>query len=115
MLITIRYSAEHHDAHIIGNTINTFVVTGCSNNPGTVGSMKRCFRHQVIVTIKSVVAPSEKVNIPGSSTKVNLSDISKTGGFVNAYEAVKVASTLKSEKQKDILPKSKMLKKNKAG
>jgi hypothetical protein len=43
---------------------------------------------------------------------VNLSDISKTGGIVNAYETLKLASTLKGERkiQKEILPKPKMVK-----
>lgn len=62
---------------------------------------------------KSVIVPTEKVNIPGTNTKVNLGDISRTGGFVNAYEAIKVAGTLKAEKQKEILPKSKVIKKSK--
>ena len=63
---------------------------------------------------KSAVAPSEKVNMPGTDEKVNLSEISRTGGVVNAYEAVKLAGTLKTEKPKTILPKSKM-KKTKMG
>jgi subtilisin family serine protease len=48
----------------------------------------------------SVVAPDVKVKIPGSDSLVYLSDISKTGGIVNAYEALKLASTLKGEKKK---------------
>ncbi|HEY4335597.1 MAG TPA: S8 family peptidase [Puia sp.] len=52
---------------------------------------------------KSAVAPPAKVKVPGSeSTMVPLSDISKTGGILNAYEALKLASTLNAtpEKQK---------------
>jgi subtilisin family serine protease len=48
----------------------------------------------------SVVAPDVKVKIPGSDSLVYLSDISKTGGIVNAYQALKLASTLKGEKKK---------------
>ena len=47
---------------------------------------------------KSAMLSTEKVKLPGSDELVNLSDISKTGGFVNAYEAVKLASTLKGER-----------------
>lgn len=63
---------------------------------------------------KSAVAPDEKVNLPGTDEKVNLSDICKTGGLLNAYEAVKLAGTLKTEKPKTTLPKSKV-KKTKMG
>ena len=43
--------------------------------------------------------PADKVNKPGTDEKVNLSDISRTGGIVNAYEALKLASTLKGERK----------------
>ncbi|HEX6846069.1 MAG TPA: S8 family serine peptidase [Chitinophagaceae bacterium] len=50
---------------------------------------------------KSAVAPpsSSKVIIPGSNNETTLAEISKTGGIVNAYEALKLASTLKGERQ----------------
>ncbi|HXB94493.1 MAG TPA: S8 family peptidase [Puia sp.] len=51
---------------------------------------------------KSATPLSTKVKLPGTEEKpvlVNLSDISKTGGIVNAYEALKVASTLHPEKK----------------
>jgi cell wall-associated protease len=48
----------------------------------------------------SAVKPDTKVKIPGTDSLVNLSDISKTGGIVNAYEAVKLAGTLKGERKK---------------
>ena len=35
---------------------------------------------------------------PGSEDKVSLEEISKTGGVVNAFEAVKLASTMKGER-----------------
>ena len=48
---------------------------------------------------------TEKVKLPGTDEMVYLSDISKSGGEVNAYNAVKLASTLKGKQN---LPKSKM-------
>jgi cell wall-associated protease len=43
---------------------------------------------------------------------VNLADISKTGGIANAYEALKLAATLKGENKqtKPALPKPKLVK-----
>jgi len=57
---------------------------------------------------------SEKVKLPGTDDLVYLSDISKSGGEVNAYNAVKLASTLKAEKKskKERLPKSKVKRRN---
>lgn len=53
---------------------------------------------------KSVTPIKEKVILPGTQNDnpvmVNLSDISKTGGEVNAYNAVKLAATLKGERKK---------------
>lgn len=50
---------------------------------------------------KSAVAPPTKVKVPGSeSTLVPLSDISKSGGIINAYEALKLASTLNTAPEK---------------
>jgi subtilisin family serine protease len=43
---------------------------------------------------KSVSISTDSVNIPGTDNKVMLSEISKTGGFVNAYEAIKLADEL---------------------
>lgn len=48
---------------------------------------------------KSVAVPAINVKKPGSADDVQLSELSKTGGIVNAYEAVKLASTLKKEKK----------------
>ncbi len=47
---------------------------------------------------KSAVAPLYKVNIPGTEKVVNMSDLCKSGGVVNAYEAIKLAATLKGER-----------------
>jgi subtilisin family serine protease len=60
---------------------------------------------------KSVTPETEKVNLPGGDGElVNLADISKTGGEINAFSAVKLASTLKGERktEKEILPQSKI-------
>jgi subtilisin family serine protease len=57
---------------------------------------------------KSAVSPPAKVKVPGSeSTLVPLSDISKSGGIINAYEALKLASTLNTAPEK---PKKSSLK-----
>jgi subtilisin family serine protease len=60
----------------------------------------------------STVPVKEKVLLPGTDKKVNLSDISRTGGLVNAYEAVKLASTIKGERNKQpVIIKSKVVNK----
>ena len=46
---------------------------------------------------KSAQKPGVKVNKPGTDETVDLGELSKTGGIVNAYEAVKLAATLKGE------------------
>jgi len=43
---------------------------------------------------KSVVAPSIKATQPNSDKEVGLSELSKSGGIINAYEAAKVAASL---------------------
>ncbi len=48
---------------------------------------------------KSSVKSNELVDNPETKEKVKLSTLSKTGGFVNAYEAVKYASTLNQTKK----------------
>lgn len=64
---------------------------------------------------KSATAPDTDVNVPGTDEKTKLSDLSKTGGLLNAYEAVKLASTLKGERRepKEVLPKPKLVKSKK--
>ncbi len=61
---------------------------------------------------KSAVAPATKVNKPGTEETVNLSELSRTGGITNAFEAVKLAATIKGERKvvKDVLPKPKLIK-----
>ena len=51
-----------------------------------------------MVIEKSAQKVSMKVKDPGTGEDVNLSDLSKTGGIVNAYEAMKLASTIKGER-----------------
>ncbi|HSB93865.1 MAG TPA: S8 family serine peptidase, partial [Flavitalea sp.] len=62
---------------------------------------------------KSASVPQEKVTIPGSEEKVALSDISRTGGVINAYEAAKIAATLASVDSNKKMQKPTM--KNKKG
>jgi subtilisin family serine protease len=57
---------------------------------------------------KSALQPKEDVNKPGTDEKVPMSELSRTGGIVNAYEAVKLAATLTGENKKESLPKPKM-------
>ena len=67
---------------------------------------------------KSAVHLTEQVKLPGSDQKVNLSDISKSGGIANAYEAAKLAATIKGNRNKKlpvIKPKPKMVTKKKKG
>ena len=52
------------------------------------------------VITNSVTPITEKVKLPGTNDSVNLADISVTGGEVNAYNALKLASTLKGERKK---------------
>ena len=59
---------------------------------------------------KSATPLKEEVKLPGTNDMVKLSDISKSGGEVNAYEAIKLAATLNGERdmKMEILPKSKV-------
>lgn len=52
-----------------------------------------------MVIEKSAQKPETKVKNPETQEEVNLGDISKYGGVVNAYEAIKLASTLKGERK----------------
>ena len=47
---------------------------------------------------RSAQNPGEKVINPGTGEEVEMNEISKTGGIINAYEALKLASTLKGER-----------------
>jgi subtilisin family serine protease len=64
---------------------------------------------------KSAQQPANKVTKPGTEETVELKEISKSGGIVNAYEALKLAATLKGERKqvKEALPKPKLIKSTK--
>ncbi len=47
---------------------------------------------------KSVVVSKEKVKKPGTDELVSLSELCKTGGFANAFEAIKLAEEISSKK-----------------
>jgi cell wall-associated protease len=55
-------------------------------------------RQVKMVIEKSAQKPSVKVKDPGNNEEVEMSAISKTGGIINAYEAIKLASTIKGER-----------------
>ncbi len=54
---------------------------------------------------KSAVVIVTEVNVPGTSTKTKLSEISVTGGLLNAYEAIKMASTTKGNRKETKMTK----------
>jgi len=47
---------------------------------------------------KSSLKPDMKVKNPATEEEVDLSELSRSGGVINAYEAVKLASTMKGER-----------------
>ena len=47
----------------------------------------------------SAVHLTEKIKVPGTGAMASLSDISTSGGLINAFQAIKLASTLKPEKE----------------
>lgn len=51
---------------------------------------------------KSAVPITDKVKLPGSDEMVTFSDISTSGGILNAYEAVKLASATKADPAKKL-------------
>ncbi|MGZ8524063.1 MAG: S8 family peptidase [Chitinophagaceae bacterium] len=57
-----------------------------------------------MVIEKSSLKPGIKVKDPGTGEEVNLEDLSRSGGVINAYEAIKLASTLKPEVKKTTKP-----------
>ena len=68
---------------------------------------------QVKYVIEKSVTPvtTAKVTKPGTEEEVMLGDISKTGGVINAYEAIKLAGTLKGERTAPkVLPKTSLKK-----
>ena len=63
---------------------------------------------------KSAVVSNEKVNNPETKEKVLLSDLSKTGGFLNAFEAVKYADNMKKTNKKIVIPQTTIKKSRKS-
>ena len=63
-----------------------------------------------IIEQSSTKLPDIKVSKPGTDEVVHLSELSTTGGIINAYAAVKLAEKISSEKKQPekILPKAKM-------
>ena len=60
---------------------------------------------------KSVGSTEIKAQKPGTDEEVNMSELSRAGGIVNVYEAVKLADSISGEKKalpQQELPKSKM-------
>ena len=62
-------------------------------------------RQVKMVIEKSAKKPAEKVNNPGTDKEADLSELSKTGGIINAYDAIKLAATIKGER-KPVKPRS---------
>lgn len=61
-------------------------------------------RQVKMVIEQSSVALKDSVRHPGTGEKVLLSDLCRTGGIVNAYEAVKLALTIKGERKLPATP-----------
>ncbi|HZG26633.1 MAG TPA: S8 family serine peptidase, partial [Chitinophagaceae bacterium] len=85
---------------------------------GVAGLIKSYFPNLSPQQVKYVIEKSAttletSVKLPGTETLVKLSDISTSGGILNAYGAVKLAATLKPELNSQKLPKSTL--KNKKG
>lgn len=53
---------------------------------------------------KGAQNPKTEVTKPGAETKEDFADFSRTGGIINAYESIKVAATLKGERNKSVTP-----------
>ncbi len=53
---------------------------------------------------KSTINPGEKVKDPGTGEEVEMSDLSVSGGIINAYDAIKLAHTMKSQEKKSTTP-----------
>lgn len=50
--------------------------------------------------VHSAEKPNKFTKLPGSDTEVPFEDLSVSGGIANAYQALKLASTLKPERKK---------------
>ena len=73
---------------------------------GGCGAQKDNSGATTTAPVKSAQMPQEKVSQPGTKDLVEFSELARTGGIINAYEAVKYASTLvKAPVKKTVLPK----------
>jgi len=84
-----------------GNTYNNLQGTSMASPvvAGTAAFILSYYPNLSAKQIKEVIEkssqhPGDKVKKPGSDETVDLSEISKTGGLLNAYEAIKLASTM---------------------
>lgn len=66
-----------------------------------------------MVIEKSAQKPGMKVNNPGTDEMENLDELCRSGGIINAYAAVKLASTLKGERNISVKTDSKVSPKKK--
>jgi len=57
---------------------------------------------------KSTVKPTIKAEKPGTDEEVSFSELSKTGGLINAYEAAKLAEEMTSQKAQPVKTKMKV-------
>ncbi len=55
---------------------------------------------------KSAKVPGVKVKKPGTEEMVDMTELSRTGGLLNAYEAAKIAASLSVPVKSKKLPKS---------
>jgi subtilisin family serine protease len=53
---------------------------------------------------KSAKSPGVPVRNPGNDAMVDMKELSRTGGIINAYEAVKIAATMKGERKAEVKP-----------
>jgi subtilisin family serine protease len=88
-----------------GNTYNNLQGTSMASPvvAGTAAFLLSYFPNLSARQLKEAIEKSAqktdmKVMKPGTDELVNLTDISKTGGLLNAYEAAKLASTMKGER-----------------
>ncbi|MBE2231666.1 MAG: S8 family peptidase [Chitinophagaceae bacterium] len=70
-------------------------------------------RQVKMIIEKSAKNPGDKVRDPGTGDLTEMTEISRTGGIVNAYEAIKLAATIKGERKPEKKPVSQVAPKKK--
>lgn len=90
-----------------GNTYQNLQGTSMASPvvAGLAAFILQYYPHLTPEQVKSVIEksasnPGTKVSEPGTGDQVDLSAISRSGGIVNAYEAIKLASTIKPAQNK---------------